>query len=46
VVVSLLLPLDPLAPAHYVEALSVVGVMIGMYLWRREQGAGPRMAGM
>ena len=36
VVVSMLLPLDPLAPAHYVEALSVVGVMIGLYLRRRE----------
>ena len=36
VVVRMLLPLDPLAPAHYVEALSVVGVMIGLYLRRRE----------
>jgi MFS family permease len=35
VLVSMLLPLDPLAPAHYVEVLSVVGVMIGLYLWRR-----------
>lgn len=34
VLVSLLLPLDPLAPAHYVLALSVVGVLIGMYLRR------------
>jgi len=36
VVVSMLLPLDPLAPAHYVAALSAVGMMIGLYLWRRE----------
>ena len=36
VIVSLMLPLDPLAPAHYVVALSAMGVMIGMYLWRRE----------
>ncbi len=35
VAVSLLLPLDPLAPAHYVVALSAMGMMIGMYLWRR-----------
>lgn len=35
VMVSLLLPLDKLAPAHYVVALSVVGVGIGLYLMRR-----------
>jgi MFS family permease len=35
VMVSMLLPLDPLAPAHYVAALSVVGVLLGAYLWRR-----------
>lgn len=35
VMVSLLLPLDKLAPAHYVMALSVVGVGIGLYLMRR-----------
>ena len=35
VMVSMLLPLDPLAPAHYVAALSVVGMLIGAYLWRR-----------
>ncbi len=33
VLVSLLLPLDKLAPAHYVEALSIVGIMIGLYSW-------------
>ena len=36
VAVSMLLPLDPLAPAHYVVALSAVGIMIGIYLWRRD----------
>ena len=36
VLVSLLLPLDPLAPAHYVLALSMVGVGLGVYLRRRE----------
>jgi len=40
VAVSMLLPLDPLAPAHYVVALSIVGVMIGVYLWRKDQAAG------
>ena len=35
IVVSMLLPADPLAPAHYVELLSAVGVMIGMYLRKR-----------
>lgn len=36
VMVSLLLPLDPLAPAHYVAALSGVGFLVGAYLWRQE----------
>jgi MFS family permease len=35
VMVSMLLPLDPMAPAHYVAALSVVGMLAGAYLWRR-----------
>ena len=35
IVVSLLLPLTPLAPAYYVAALSGLGVIIGVYLWRR-----------
>lgn len=39
VLVSLLLPLDPLAPAHYVLMLSAVGVLIGLYLWRNEQAS-------
>lgn len=34
VMVSLLLPLDKLAPAHYVELLSVLGIVIGLYSWR------------
>lgn len=37
VLVSMLLPLDPLAPAHYVVLLSAVGVLIGMYLWRQDK---------
>ncbi len=37
IVVSLLLPLDPMAPAHYVMALSAVGVLTGLYLWREEK---------
>ncbi|HTN94947.1 MAG TPA: MFS transporter [Gallionella sp.] len=39
VAVSKLLQLDPMAPAHYVEVLSAVGVMIGIYLWRKDQAA-------
>ncbi len=35
IVVSMLLPLDPLAPAHYVVALSTLGVLIGTYLWQK-----------
>ncbi len=37
VLVSMLLPFDRLAPAHYVEILSMVGVAIGVYLWRKTQ---------
>lgn len=37
VLVSILLPIDRLAPAHYVEILSIVGVAIGVYLWRKTQ---------
>ncbi len=36
VLVSLLLRVDALAPAHYVLMLSMVGVAIGVYLRRRE----------
>ncbi len=36
VLVSMLLPLDRMAPAHYVAVLSVVGMLIGSYLWRRD----------
>lgn len=36
VMVSMLLPVDPLAPAHYVAVLGVVGMLTGAYLWRRE----------
>ena len=34
IMIIMLLRVDPLAPAHYVMALSVVGVLIGMYLWK------------
>jgi MFS transporter, MHS family, proline/betaine transporter len=37
VAVIKLLQFDSMAPAHYVEALSAVGVLIGFHLWRREQ---------
>ncbi|MBY0577364.1 MAG: MFS transporter [Gallionellaceae bacterium] len=36
VAVSMLLPLDPGAPAHYVAALSMLGVALGLYLRKRE----------
>ncbi|MBI4807669.1 MAG: MFS transporter [Nitrosomonadales bacterium] len=36
VLVSRLLPLDALAPVHYMLALCVVGVGLGLYLRRRE----------
>jgi MFS family permease len=36
VMISLLLPLDKLAPAHYIVALSVLGVGIGLYLQTRK----------
>jgi MFS family permease len=37
VVVSLLIKFDKLAPAHYVLALSVLGVLVGAYLWISER---------
>jgi MFS family permease len=40
VLISLFLPLDPMAPAHYVLLLSAVGVLIGLYLWRGEKSLG------
>ena len=36
IAVSMLLPLDPLAPVHYVMCLSVLGVLVGSYLWQTE----------
>ena len=39
VVVTLLLPLDSMAPAHYVAGMSVLGVLAGIYLWRRDNAA-------
>ena len=40
--VSLLLARDPMAPAHYVAALSFLGVLVGWYLWRQDRVAGER----
>lgn len=40
VLISLILPLDAMAPAHYVLLLSAVGVVIGLYLWRGEKSPG------
>lgn len=37
ILVTLMLPVDSLAPAHYVAGMSVIGVLIGIYLWRRDQ---------
>ncbi|MDD2776596.1 MAG: MFS transporter [Gallionella sp.] len=36
VLIGLLVPLSPLAPAYYVLVLSALGVGIGAYLWRQE----------
>jgi MFS family permease len=44
VLVSWLIQFDKLAPAHYVAALSLAGVGLGLYLRRRELGA-PRIGG-
>ena len=35
VFVSLLLTRDPMAPAHYVMVLCLLGMLIGIYLWRK-----------
>ena len=39
VFVSLLLARDSLAPAHYVVALSALGVLVGAYLWQKDRMA-------
>jgi MFS family permease len=36
ILVTLMLPVDHMAPAHYVAGMSVLGVLIGLYLWRRD----------
>jgi MFS family permease len=41
VLIGLLVPLSPLAPAYYVLALSGLGVGIGAYLWRQENPKKP-----
>jgi hypothetical protein len=35
------LPLDRMAPAHYVELLSAVGILIGLNLWRNDKALRP-----
>ena len=42
--VALLLPHDPLAPAHYVEGLALLGAVIGLALSLRRQAAMPAAA--
>jgi len=37
VFVSLLLVTDRMAPAHYVVAVCTLGVMVGVYLWRKDR---------
>ncbi len=39
ILVSLMLPIDPLAPVHYVMVLSMVGAAAGIYLRRGEHHA-------
>lgn len=36
ILVSRMLPIDTLAPAYYVAVMSALGVLIGIYLWRRD----------
>jgi len=43
IVVSMLIPLDPLAPVHYVEALCAVGVIMGIYIWKRSRAMEGRL---
>lgn len=40
IVVTMLLPLDSMAPAHYVAGMSILGVLMGFYLLRRERSMG------
>jgi MFS family permease len=41
-VVTSLLPVDKMAAAHYVAGMSVLGVLLGVYLWRRKLAVEPR----
>lgn len=45
-VVSLMLLLDPMAPAQYLLILSVVGLLIGLYLRRGETGKASQVSGL
>jgi MFS family permease len=40
IVVTLLLPVSTAMPAYYVAAMGGLGVLIGLYLWRRPQLSG------
>lgn len=41
VIVTMMLAFDRMAPAHYVAGMSVVGVLIGVYLWRNNPALQP-----
>jgi len=36
VLVTSMIPFDRMAPAHYVAGMSVLGVLVGLYLWRNK----------
>lgn len=42
IVVTSLLPFNSMAAPHYVAAMSLLGVLIGLYLWRGYSVAGSR----
>jgi len=42
IVVTSMLPVDKMAAAHYVAGMSVLGVLIGLYLWQRKLAVEPR----
>ena len=42
VLVTMMLPVDKMAAPHYVAGMSVLGVLIGIYLWRRDKAVESR----
>lgn len=42
VLVTMMIPADHMAAAHYVAGMSVLGVLIGLYLWQRKAAVEPR----